>query len=297
MKILTLKMLSGRPPCASTFQKGLISTLLCLMVSQVSAESVFKVCADPNNPPLSMRDGSGYGNKIAELLAKELGQKLDYAWFPQRLGFIRNTLKFKPEDSNEYLCDVVMEVPQGFELTATTRPYYRSTYALVYAKGSALEGIKVPGDIDRLDASLKSKLRIAMFDGGAPGTTWLLNHGLLDQGIPYQTMMGDVSTNTAMTLAQDFKDKKIDMVIVWGPIAGYLVHQSQGRLVALPMVNESGIRFDFAMAMGVRVPDKERKELLNALIEKKAAEIESILKTFDIPLLPLEVPSEKKAAP
>ena len=288
MKIQIDRMVT--PPGGSVFalSRSVFGGFLLFLASHVFAEPAFRVCADPNNPPLSVRDGSGYGNKIAELFAKELGQKLTYAWFPQRLGFIRNTLKFKPEDSNEYLCDVVIEVPQGFELTATTQPYYRSTYELVYAKGGVLDGIKTPADIDRLDPAAKSKLKIAMFDGGAPGTSWLLNHGLLDQGIPYQSMMGDVSANTAMKLAQDFKDNKIDMVIIWGPIAAYLVAHSQNRLVALPMGQEPGVRFDFSMAMGVRVPDKDRKDLLNGLIEKKRPEIESILKEFGIPLLPIE---------
>lgn len=268
--------------------------LLCLSFCDAMAlEPVFKVCADPNNPPLSMKDGSGYGNKIAELFSKELGQKLSYAWFPQRMGFIRNTLKYKPEDSETYLCDVVIEVPEGFELAATTQPYYRSTYALVYVKGGPLDGIGSAGEIDRLDPKLKSALRIAMFDGGAPGTTWLLKHGLLDQGISYQSMTGDVTQNTAQTLAQDFKAEKIDMVIIWGPIAGYLVKEGQGRLKALPMMNEPGVRFDFSMAMGVRVPDQERKELLNGLIDRKRPEIESILRDFGIPLLPLDEASAK----
>lgn len=275
--------------------RGVLLIAFCLlMAGNAQAEKSFKVCADPNNPPLSQKDGGGYGNKIAELFAKELGQKLEYMWFPQRLGFIRNTLKMKPEDSQEYLCDVVIEVPQGFELAATTRPYYRSTYALVYAKGGPLEGIKTASDIDNLPAEIKSKLKIAMFDGGAPGTTWLLKHGLISQGIPYQTMTGDITQNTAQVLAQDFKDKKIDMVIIWGPIAGYLVKQKPGSLVALPMQTEPGLKFDFAMAMGVRIPDKERKELLNGVIEKKAPEIEAILKSFDIPLLPIEAEAQGK---
>ncbi|MEY4684024.1 MAG: hypothetical protein RLZ25_483 [Pseudomonadota bacterium] len=277
-----------RQGLSARFTRIVLVASYMLLADPAQAEKTFKVCADPNNPPLSQKDGGGYGNKVAELFAKELGQKLEYMWFPQRLGFIRNTLKMKPEDSQEYLCDVVIEVPQGFELAATTRPYYRSTYALVYAKGGPLDGIKKPSDIDNLSPDVKAKLKIAMFDGGAPGTTWLLKHGLIGQGIPYQTMTGDITQNTAQVLAQDFKDKKIDMVIIWGPIAGYLVKQKPGALVALPMQTEPGLKFDFAMAMGVRIPDKERKELLNGLIEKKAPEIEAILKSFEIPLLPIE---------
>lgn len=273
----------------------LVASVLFYAVA-AHAEKPFKVCADPNNPPLTQKNGDGYGNKLAELFAKELGQKVEYTWFPQRLGFIRNTLKMKVEDSDEFLCDVVMEVPQGFELTATTRPYFHSTYALVYTKEGPLGGIKSASDIDGLAPEVKSKLRIAMFDGGAPGTSWIVKHGLVGQGIPYQVMTGDASQNAAMVLANDFKEKKLDMAIIWGPMAGYVVKQRQGQLLAIPMQSEPDIKFDFAMSMGVRVPDKERKELLNGLIEKNASEIETILKSYEIPLLPItaEAPGKKK---
>ena len=165
---------------------------LVLSVGSVEAGGkTLKVCADPNNPPFSVKDGSGYENKIAELFASELGQTLEYTWFPQRLGFIRNTLKAKLPDTEEYKCDVVMGVPAGFEMAATTKPYYRSTYVLVYKKSGPLQGIKAPADIDKLARETKTKLRIAMFDG-APGTTWLLNHGLIGQGCDFRADRGGV---------------------------------------------------------------------------------------------------------
>lgn len=250
-----------------------------------SGEQVFKVCADPNNPPLSVKDGSGYENKIAEAIAKDFDQKLDYYWFPQRLGFIRNTLKAKAEeDSKDYKCDVVMGVPTGFEMAATTQPYYRSTYVMVIRKGGLLDAVKAPADLDKLPAEAKAKLRIAMFDG-APGTTWLLNHHLLGQGIPYQSMTGDVNTNTGKILAQDFADGKLDMVIIWGPIAGYLARQQPGAFELIPMQSEPGLRFDFPISMGVRFPDKERKEKLDAWITQNGDRIEAILGEYQVPLV------------
>lgn len=267
---------------------GLMIALLAANPATSAGEPAFKVCADPNNPPLSARDGSGYENKIAQLLAADLGQKLEYTWFPQRLGFIRNTLKAKvEEDAKDYKCDVVMGVPTGYELTATTAPYYRSTYVLVYKKGKGLDGIKTPADIDGLPDDVKSKLRIAMFDG-APGTTWLLNHGLIDRGIPYQTMTGDVSENTAQILARDFAGDKIDMAITWGPFGGYIAKQLPEAVALVPMQSEPGLKFDFPMSMGVRIPDKERKQLLDELIVKHADQIQAILREYQVPLVDKE---------
>jgi quinoprotein dehydrogenase-associated probable ABC transporter substrate-binding protein len=258
-----------------------------LLLSAGYAEAggkAFKVCADPNNPPFSVKDGSGYENKIAELFASELGQTLEYTWFPQRLGFIRNTLKAKLPDSEEYKCDVVMGVPTGFEMAATTNPYYRSTYVLVYKKSGPLQGIKAPSDIDKLAPETKAKLRIAMFDG-APGTTWLLNHGLIGQGIPYQSMTGDVTQNTAQILARDFSEDKIDMVVIWGPMAGYLATSSPDTFELIPMKSEPGLKFEFPMSMGVRRPDKERKQMLDDLIAKNGEKIKAILESYKVPLV------------
>ncbi len=259
------------------------SLLVSVDLAQAGSKA-FKVCADPNNPPFSVEDGSGYENKIAELLAGELGQKLEYTWFPQRLGFIRNTLKAKLPDSEEYKCDVVMGVPTGFEMAATTQPYYRSTYVLVYKKGGPLNGIKTPADMDKLAPEAKTRLRIAMFDG-APGTTWLLNHGLIGQGIPYQSMTGDVTQNTAQILARDFSEDKIDMVIIWGPMAGFLAMRSPDAFELIPMKSEPGLRFEFPMSMGVRIPDKERKQVLNDLIAKNGDKIRAILESYKVPLV------------
>ena len=267
----------------------LLFTTLCVAclpnLSAANSEETFKVCADPNNPPLSDAKGQGYENKIAAMFAWELGQKVEYTWFPQRLGFIRNTLKAKLPDSEDYKCDVVMGVPTGFELAATTKPYYRSTYALVYRKGLGLDDIKVPEDLDKLPADQRKKLRIAMFDR-QPGTTWLLNHQLVDQGVPYQTMTGDAGVNTAQILDKDFRDGKIDMVIAWGPIAGYLMaNNTPGTLGMIPMKSEAGLKFDFPMSMGVRFPDKKRKAQLEELIDRNAEKIQAMLRQYQVPLL------------
>ncbi|WP_338040253.1 hypothetical protein [Methylocucumis oryzae] len=171
----------------------------------------FKVCADPLNPPYSTQKLDGFENKIAELFAKTLKQPLEYTWFPQRIGFIRNTLLApideKAVDSKEFKCDVVMNVPEASDMTLNTQPYYRSTYVLLIAKGRGLDSIKEPEQLAQLPLQQQEQLKIAMFDRG-PGTTWLQKNGLLDQGIPYQSMSGDEDNNIAMQLAKDFNSKK-----------------------------------------------------------------------------------------
>ena len=91
----------------------------------------FRVCADPENMPHSNQKQEGFENKIADLLAKEFGQTTSYVWWGQRRGFIRNTMNATLEEGR---CDVVIGVPEGYDLVRTTRPYYRSTYVFVYKK-------------------------------------------------------------------------------------------------------------------------------------------------------------------
>ena len=268
-------------------------TSLCLAMAVVSAqaEEKFKVCADPLNPPYSTDKQDGFENKIAELFAKKLGQKLEYTWFAQRIGFIRNTLTAPVNeaevDSKNFKCDVVMGVPDGYDLTLNTQPYYQSTYVLLIAKGRGYDDIKDPAQLASLPLAQQEALKIAMFDKG-PGTTWLQKNGLLDQGIPYQSMSGDSENNAAMQIDKDLKDKKIDMVILWGPMAAYVATQSpKDSYIMIPMQSTPAIKFDFAMAMGVRKPDKERKAVLDKLISDNAAEIQAIIESYNIPLVPL----------
>lgn len=263
---------------------GLLSVVLVPAVQAWEGKTL-KVCADPNNPPYSDSKGQGFENKIAEMLAKDLDKKVEYTWFPQRIGFIRNTLKAQLPDSEEYRCDLVIGLPTGYELAATTKPYYRSTYALVYAKKRGWDDLKSAEDLVRLPPERKAKLKIAMFDG-SPATTWMLNHHLVEYGIPYQTMTGDATVNTAQTLEKDMKDGKLDMAIVWGPIAGYLqYHNRPDSFELIPMTPEAGIKFEFPISMGVRFPDTDRKKELNTLIERRAKDITALLREYRVPLV------------
>jgi ABC-type amino acid transport substrate-binding protein len=112
----------------------------------------FRVCADPENLPFSNRRLEGFENKIASLIAKELGQSTGYVGCGQRRGFIRNTMNASLKEAR---CDVVIGVPQGYDLVRTTKPYYRSTYVFVYPKGKGLA-------IRSLDDPVLKKIKIGV---------------------------------------------------------------------------------------------------------------------------------------
>ncbi|MEY3881330.1 MAG: hypothetical protein RIQ94_2126 [Pseudomonadota bacterium] len=273
------------------YKKLLAILALAAFSFTTSAAEKFKVCADPLNPPYSTKNKDGFENKIAELFAKELGQTVEYMWFPQRIGFIRNTLtaplKDSDVDSNEFKCDVIMGVPAGYDLALTTEPYYLSTYVLLIAKGRGWDNITDADQLTKLPLQKQESLKIAMFDRG-PGTTWMQKNGLLDVGIPYQSMSGDDENNVAMQIEKDIKAGKIDMVILWGPMAGYVATQSPKNSYAMiPMQSSREMKFEFAMAMGVRKGDTARKDALNKLITAKANKIQAIMADYQFPLLPI----------
>ena len=277
-------------------KSGTSILLLCLLmpVTAVYATDKFKVCADPLHPPYSTKDQTGYENKIAALFAEQLGQELEYFWFPERIGFIRNTLKSENDNGDGYKCDVIMGLPAGSDLAETTQPYLHSTYVLLIAKGRGWDDISSATQLATLPPLKQEQLKIAMFDRG-PGTTWLQENGLLQQGIPYQSMTGDNEHNIAMQIEQDLRRGAIDMVILWGPMAGYVQSQSTpGSYIAIPMQSTPGLQFDFAMSMAVRTGDKPRLQLLNDLIGKNMDKINAIIGSYGIITLPIQPQNVKK---
>lgn len=270
----------------------LAGLLLASSTFSILAADKFKVCADPLNPPYSTKKQDGFENKIAELFAEKLGQTIEYTWFPQRIGFIRNTLNAPVDeskvDSDVYKCDVVMGVPAGFDQALTTAPYYQSTYVLLIAKGRGFDDVQEASELADLPLQRQEELKIAMFDRG-PGTAWLQQQGLLDVGIPYQSMSGDSENNVAMQIAGDIKAKKINMVILWGPLAGYVISQGpKNSYTVIPMKSTPGLKMEFAMAMGVRNGDKGRKEMLDRLIAENKEKIRAIIASYNIPLTEIQ---------
>lgn len=260
-------------------------------------DKVLRVCQDPNNMPLSNRSEAGFENKIAALLAQQLGWKLEHTWFPQRIGFIRNTLRAKEENSDRYKCDLVTGVPKGFELGATTRPYYHSTYALAYVKGKGLDRVRGLDDLLALDPAQRKKLRIGVFTG-SPVTDWLLQHDLMEQVAWYQSQTGDAEQYPGEIIEKDLASGKIDVAVAWGPIAGYFARSTRGAsIVAVPLASRPGMKLDFEIAMAVRHSDKEFRQRIDGLIAANEAKIRAILEGYGVPLLELQgAPAQAQTA-
>jgi quinoprotein dehydrogenase-associated probable ABC transporter substrate-binding protein len=243
-----------------------------------------RVCQDPNNLPFSNVKGEGIENRIAEVFGKALNLPVTYYSFPQRLAFIRNTLRYKLP-GQDYPCDIVMGVPLGFDQVSVTKPYYRSTYALVFAQGKGLDEVRSAEDFLALERAKLDALRIGIYDR-SPASDWLSKHGLVERGVPYKIMNADPDQYPGEIIEKDLASGKLDAAIVWGPIAGYFAKRVQApALRVVPLKSEPGVKFDYQMAMGVRYGEREWKQQVEGLIESRQAEIQAILREFGVPLV------------
>jgi mxaJ protein len=267
---------------ADSLPAAAASALLALLLAPLaSAAEPLRVCADPNNLPFSDRDEAGFENALAMLAADALGRDLEYTWYPQRRGFIRNTL-------NKHLCDVVLGVPAGYELVLTTQPYYRSTYVFVYPRGGWFE----PTTLD--DPQLKSlKIGVPVVGddyASTPGAAALGRRGMINNLVGY-SVYGDYSLpNPPARLIEAVAAGTIDVAIAWGPLAGYFAGRESVPLAIKPVAPEADgpfIPFTFAIAMGVRNDDAPLAALLDDFIATHGSAIRELLDRYGVPLVAL----------
>jgi quinoprotein dehydrogenase-associated probable ABC transporter substrate-binding protein len=233
---------------------------------------VLRVCADPRDLPFSNQAGEGFENKLAELLAQKLGKTLAYEFYPGATGFVRNTL-------NAHKCDLIMGMPQGDDIVQGTNPYYRTTYALVSKQGSSLESV------DSLESPLLQGKRIGIVAGTPPATNLAVN-GLLGNIKSYPLVVDTRFDAPTSAMMDDLDADRIDVAILWGPIAGYLAKLAKTPMKVMPLVKETtGSRMVYRIGMGVRHSDQEWKRLLNKLIAANQTEISHILAGYGVPLL------------
>lgn len=241
------------------------------------AGRVLRVCADPNNLPFTNRKLEGFENRIADLIAEDLGARVEYTWFAQRRGFVRNTLRAGK-------CDLILGIPSSFELAQPTRPYYRSTYVFVWRSDR-------PYDIRSFDDPRLRTLKIGVHLVGDDGSNTPPAHALAKRGI--------VENVRGYTLYGDYRDESpparlieavakgdIDVAIAWGPLAGYYARKQNVFLDIVPVsphIDLPFLPFVFDIAAGVRRGEDAFRAEIDTILEKRASEITRILDDFGVP--------------
>lgn len=248
-----------------------------------------RVCADPNNLPFSNQKGEGFENKIAELVAEELDAELSYTWWAQRRGFIRNTL-------NADACDVVIGVPAGYELVATTAAYYRSVYVYVYR---ADRGLDLQSMTDPRLRTLKIGVHLIGDDGANPPPAHALGaQGIVDNVFGYMIYGDYREPNPPARVIEAVAEGELDVAAVWGPLGGYFAKEARVPLAAVPITDTAAfapLRFEFGVAMGVRKDDGALLDELNDIIERRREDIHALLDTYGVPRVSSGTLEEREA--
>lgn len=241
---------------------------------------VLRVCADPDNMPLSNQKGEGFEQKIAELIAKEWNAKVEYAWWPVRRGFFARAL-------NGRYCDVAIQAPAAFDMAGVTKPYFRSGYVFVTRKDSGLD-VKSLGD-PRLK---KLRIGVNLLNSDAentPPAMALSRYGVVGNLVGFSTFYTE--TERPEDIINAVAKKQIDIAIVWGPLAGYFVKSSPVPLSLVPLAERDSLSdtpFRFNIGMGVRRRDRDLRDSLQVVINRRGPEIQAILKQYGVPVFPIE---------
>jgi quinoprotein dehydrogenase-associated probable ABC transporter substrate-binding protein len=255
---------------------------LCLVCPGIvfgQTKARFRVCADPENLPFSNDRMEGFENRIADLIAKDFGTTPSYIWWGQRRGFIRNTMNATLEEGR---CEIVIGVPEQYDLVRTTKPYYRSTYVFVYPKGKGLA-------VKSLDDPALKNLKIGVHLLGddytnPPPVHELAKRGVVDNVVGFSTFYS--ASNPPSSIVDAVAGGRIDIAIVWGPVAGYFAKHQRIPLELVPVPSGKGdLPFTFDISMGVKPGNDALKAQLEKVIEKRQREITKILTEYGVPIL------------
>ena len=238
---------------------------------------VLRVCADPNNLPFSNQQLEGFENKIATLVGARLGARVEYVWWAQRRGFIRNTLRAG-------VCDAVMGLPSRIEMAATTQPYYRSSYMFVTRQGA----YQPTSFDDPYLATARVGVHIIGDDfSNSPPAHALTNRGLINTVRGYSIYGDYKSPNPPAELIRAVEHGDIDVAIAWGPLAGYFAHASKVPLQLARVVpdQEPPFPFVFDMSMAVARSNAALRDELNRVIAENRTAIDAILRDYAVPVV------------
>ena len=248
-----------------------------VVAASCSEGRTIRVCADPNNLPFSNQAREGFVNRIADLLAADRGARLEYTWWAQRRGFVRNTLQAGT-------CDVVIGVPSAFELTRTSRPYYRSTYVIA-ARRDRVARLGSLDDPRLRDLTIGVQMIGDDFSNTPPAHA-LARRGLIRNVVGFP-VYGDYSKPAPLSAIVDAVDRgDVDAALVWGPAAGYFARTARHPLELTPIPPHDAsptLPFVFDISMGVRRDDAALQAELDEFIARRRTDIDRILDEYGVP--------------
>ena len=258
---------------------ALAAAALLLSSCSLVKPRTLTACADPNNLPFSNKAGEGFENKLAQMIASDLHAKLEYVWWAQRRGYVRNTL-------NERKCDFWPGIGSNVEMVATSRPYYRSTYVFVSRASAKLAGLT-------LDDPRLKKLRIGVQMIGNDATNTPPAHALSSRGIVSNVhgymLYGDYSKpNPPSEIMQAVERGDVDVALVWGPLAGYFAARSPVPLrlePVTPWMADMQWPMQFDISVGVQKDDQALLKRIDQVLVRRSGDIRNLLAAYHVPVV------------
>ncbi len=261
--------------------KWLVALILGVALSTCSAlqQRTLTVCMDPNNLPFSNAEGEGFENRLTEILAEELDAKLEYVWWAQRRGYVRNTL-------NGDMCDLWPGVASTLEMLSTTRPYYRSTYVFMTRQERDLAGLTL--DDPRL-RNLDIGVQLVGDDGNnTPPAHALGRRGLVGRVRGYMLYGNYRRPNPPADLVKAVESGEVDVGMVWGPLAGYFASQAAVPLriePVTPWLDDSQWPMVYDVSVGVKKDNRALLKEVDAALVRRSEDIRALLQSYHVPVV------------
>ena len=245
--------------------------------------SILRVCASGNQQPYSAKDGSGFENKIAMIVAEAMGRKAVFVYADKpAIYLVRDWLDKKK-------CDVVIGIDTNDQRVLTTKPYYRAGYVFVTKRSKAL-------DFDSWNDPKIKTLGHIVVDLGSPSEMMLKELGKYNDNmaylyslvgfraprneyvqIPPQKMIGEVESGEA------------DLAAGFAPdVARFVKADPDLKMVSIKddATHNGGEKLpqQYDQSMGVRIGDTSLQGALDTALVKARPAIEATLKGEGIPI-------------
>jgi len=248
-----------------------------------SSPNDLRICATADQLPFSAKDKSGFENKIAELVAREMNRNPVFVFSDKpAIYLVRDWLDKKK-------CDLIIGVDGDDQRVLTTKPYYRAGYVFIMKKE------REPAIHSWNDPAIK-KLGHIVVDFGSPSEVMLKELNLYNDNMAYlYSLVGFRAPRnqyvqiSPMKMLSEVKSGDADLAVAFAPdIARYVKEDNSLQMVPVDddAKRENGAKLSqqYDQSMAVRLGDTELQSAVDAALKKVQPQILAILQSEGIPL-------------
>lgn len=260
--------------------------LAAFAAGAAQAAEPLRVCASTKDAPLSEEGGTGLENRIAEVVAKAIGQELELVWIN------KDAIYMARDGLDAGLCDVLMGVDSDDEHVLTTRAYYRTGYAFITREDTALGG-------DTWEALGDAGLDTIAYRLHGPAELLVKYAGKYENNLIYVTSLTNFEdrrnkyTNVeAARVVSEVAQGNADIAIAFAPEVARYVKSARVPLRItlisnhLTRANGQEVPLQFSQSVGVTKSKPELRDAIDVALVEHKAEIDAILAGEGVPLLP-----------